>query len=367
MMKLTAISMAVAVGLVMAFGVYLLTVGLRNVAWGVASSHWPTAVGKVLGSSTKESRNVDEDTGDVSLTYSAETSIAYSVNGKEYSTKRIHFGQALGSGDVSEAELQRVRYPEGRELTICYNPSQPEIAAARPGLHGEAFWLPGAGLAFLIPAVIALLIFVPMFRGMSQVDSEGDTIRRSVEDSMAMMQRGIIPPDVAFKPPKDSSDTIMPVVVSLFAAVFCGLGILALSSGLQRFWQGNASQSWPAVEGKVLFSRVNASESRDSDHARTTSFSPQFVYEYVVDGAKHFNNRRRFGRIEGSSEDWAKDIAGRYEKGRTVLVHYYPADPDVAVLEPGNNSEGLWLPGVGLVALLFGLATLKWIVPVMGK
>jgi hypothetical protein len=48
-------------------------------------------------------------------------------------------------------------------------------------------------------------------------------------------------------------------------------------------------------------------------------------------------------------------------------VHYYPADPDVAVLEPGNNSEGLWLPGIGLVALLGGLATLIWIVPAMAK
>ena len=48
-------------------------------------------------------------------------------------------------------------------------------------------------------------------------------------------------------------------------------------------------------------------------------------------------------------------------------MYYFPADPDVAVLEPGNNSEGLWLPGIGLVALLFGLATLIWIVPAVAK
>ena len=109
---------------------------------------------------------------------------------------------------------------------------------------------------------------------------------------------------------------IAPVAAGLFAAVFCGLGILALSSGAQRLWHGTASEHWPSVEGKVLFSRVNASETEDSDHRRDTTFSPQFVYTYEVDGVKHFNNRRRFGRIEGSAEDWAEDIATHYKVGK---------------------------------------------------
>ena len=46
---------------------------------------------------------------------------------------------------------------------------------------------------------------------------------------------------------------------------------------------------------------------------------------------------------------------------------YFPADPLVAVLEPGNTSEGLWLPGVGLLALLFGLTTLIWIMPAVAR
>jgi hypothetical protein len=163
------------------------------------------------------------------------------------------------------------------------------------------------------------------------------------------------------------SDVIAPVVAGLLAAVFCGLGILALSSGAQRLWRGAASRHWPSAEGTVLFSRVNASETEDSDHRRSTTFSPQFVYTYELEGVKHFNNRRRFGRIEGAGEDWAEDIATRYKVGKGVRVYYFPADPDVAVLEPGNNSEGLWLPGIGLVALLFGLATLIWIVPAVAN
>jgi hypothetical protein len=329
MMKLTVIGGVIAIGLVVAFGLYLFVLGLSNVNRAVASSHWPRTAGKVVRSDTREQHDVDKKTRAVSVIYSADTVIQYEVAGKPYSTNLIHFGQTLGSGDASEAELQRLRYPLNGAVPVSYDPSRPWIAAARPGLHAEAFWLPGAGLAFLLPAAVALFVFLTVFRAA----------------------------------PRQSDDVIAPVVAGLLAAVFCGLGILALSSGAQRLWRGAASEHWPSVQGTVLFSRVNTSETQESDDRRSTTFSPQFVYTYEVDGVKHFNNRRRFGQVEGSGEDWAEDIAMRYRAGKAVRVYYFQADPDVAVLEPGNNSEGLWLPGIGLVALLFGLATLIWVVP----
>jgi Protein of unknown function (DUF3592) len=329
MMKLTVIGGVIAIGLVVVFGLYLFVLGLSNLNRAVASSHWPRTAGKVVRSDTREQHDVDKKTKAVSVIYSADTVIQYEVAGKPYSTNLIHFGQTLGSGDASEAELQRLRYPLNGAVPVSYDPSRPWIAAARPGLHAEAFWLPGAGLAFLLPAAVALFVFLTVFRSA----------------------------------PRQSDDVIAPVVAGLLAAVFCGLGILALSSGAQRLWRGAASEHWPSVQGTVLFSRVNTSETQDSDDRRSTTFSPQFVYTYEVDGVKHFNNRRRFGQVEGSGEDWAEDIAMRYRAGKAVRVYYFQADPDVEVLEPGNNSEGLWLPGIGLVALLFGLATLIWVVP----
>jgi hypothetical protein len=367
MMKLTVIGGVIAIGLVVAFGLYLFGLGLRNVSRAVASSHWPRTAGKVVRSDTRKQQDVDKRTRAVSVIYSADTVIQYEVAGKQYSTNLIHFGQTLGSGDASEAELQRLRYPVEGTVPVSYDPSRPWIAAARPGLHAEAFWLPGAGLAFLLPAAVALFVFLAVFRTVPQQQRNDDEFQKSVETAIQDGRRGTAPPDIPFRPPKDESDVIAPVVAGLLGAVFCGLGILALSSGAQRLWRGTASEHWPSVEGTVLFSRVNASETEDSDERRSTTFSPQFVYTYEVDGVKHFNNRRRFGQIEGSGEDWAEDIATRYRVGKGVRVYYFQADPDVAVLEPGNNSEGLWLPGVGLVALLFGLATLIWIVPAVAK
>ena len=105
MMKLTAIGVLIAVGLVVAFGLYLVGLGLRNVGRAVASSRWPRTAGKVVRSDTRELRDVDKKTGDVSVIYSAGTAIQYEVAGKRYSTNLIHFGQTVGSGDASEAEL----------------------------------------------------------------------------------------------------------------------------------------------------------------------------------------------------------------------------------------------------------------------
>src|ERR1035437_1992458 len=109
MMKLTVIGVAIAIGLVGAFGLYLLGLGLRNVGRAAASSRWPRTPGKVVRSDTKVQRDVDKRTRDVSVIYSADTVIQYEVAGKHYATNVIHFGQTLGSGDASEAELQSAR------------------------------------------------------------------------------------------------------------------------------------------------------------------------------------------------------------------------------------------------------------------
>ena len=369
MMKLTLVAGVAGIGLVVIFGLYLFGIGLRNVSRAMASSRWPRTAGKVVRSDTQEKVDVDRKTRAVSRIYSADTVIQYQVGGKQYSTNLIHIGQTLGSGDASEAELQHLRYPVDGEVSVSYDPGKPWIAAARPGLHAEAFWLPGAGLAFLLPAALAMFAFVSVFRDIPRQQQDADDFRKSVETAIENGRRGIAPPDMPFRPPKDPFDAIMPIAVGIFGGIFCGLGILALSSGAQRLWRGAASEHWPSVAGKVLYSRVNAAETRDrdDDSNSTLTFSPQFVYTYEVDGVKHFNNRRRFGRIEGSGENWAQDLAARYKVGSVVRVHYFQTDPDVAVLEPGNNSEGLWLPGVGLVAFLFGLAALIWIVPAVAK
>ena len=99
-----------------------------------------------------------------------------------------------------------------------------------------------------------MFVFLTLFRAAPPQRRDDDEFRKSVEAAIENGRRGIAPPDTPFRPPKDESSIIAPLAAGFFGAVFCGLGILALSTGAQRLWPGSASEHWPSVEGTVLFS-----------------------------------------------------------------------------------------------------------------
>ena len=359
MIKLTIAIGALAIGLVVLFGLYLVLKGARNVQLAVASVKWPTTSGTVLRSDTTRDVVHSTRTTSGSVTFSTKTVIRYAVNGHDYTTDVLHFGQTLGSGDKSVAALQALRYPAGKKVTVSYNPSNPAVAVMKPGLHAEAFWLPGAGLAFLLPAVLCLTIAPAIMRSFT---SDDRTFANAVDNAIEQAQRHA-GPVMPIAPPKDpGGDAVSLAVLVFFGAIAGGLGMLALTSGLQRIWHGYASQNWPTTSGTMIFAGEEVAE----DSADTTAYA-HFVYEYEVAGTKHFNNVRRWAQVEGGSTEEAAQVAARYVKGAQVRVSYFPTDPDVAVLEPGNSNASLLLPGIGVVLLLASLAIFIFAVPSVAK
>ncbi len=158
-------------------------------------------------------------------------------------------------------------------------------------------------------------------------------------------------PDLS--PPPRSPDKVMPVAAAAFGAVFCCLGVLAITAGLQRAWRGSASQSWPTVLGVVT--QTGTDEPNDSTDA---AYRARLIYKYDVKGTTHFNNLRSFAEVESGQH---------YKTGDHVKVSYFPSDPDVAVIEPGNSNASLILPGIGIVMVLMSLAVFYWVVPGVGK
>ena len=381
MNKLYVIMGILVISPVFLLGSFLLIKGLRNIQMSLASVHWPKAAGMVVSSLTTRTAPTQDTIGRRMgdhprlpdyATFGTNTKIGYAVEGREYTTNVLHFGQTLGSSDRSDAALLALRYPEGKEVPVSYNPSSPSVAVMNPGLHSEAFWLPGAGLAFLVP--VALLVFLwPTIFGAPRKDDQA--FENYVENSISAMQEAaktgqrVSLPDSPPPRPRGSDDKIMGVAAAVFAAVFCGLGFLALTAGMPRAWKGYACQNWPVAHGVVVWAiKGGGPNGRDQED---TSDEPghvaRFVYEYEVAGKKHYNNIRRFEEISGGAEEDMERIAHRYHKGAQVDVHYFSADPDVSSVEPGNTSSALLLPGLGLAALLFGLATFKWIVPAVTK
>jgi hypothetical protein len=229
----------------------------------------------------------------------------------------------------------------------------------KPGVHAEAFWLPGAGLAFLLPAVLCLMMGPSMIRSINSSDDQA--FAKSVQSAIEAGRRGEVPMDIP-PPSQSGGNAAMAMAAAFVGLVACGLGVLALTAGYQRYWRGSASEGWPITQGSV----IAASTDTPDDSSDTAAYA-RFVYEYEVAGAKHYNNLRRFAEIEGGSQDEADRIATRYRKGAAVKVSYYPADSDVSVLEPGNTTAALWLPGIGVVLILFSLAVFIWMVPALAK
>ena len=63
-------------------------------------------------------------------------------------------------------------------------------------------------------------------------------------------------------------------------------------------------------------------------------WSPVVEYSYRVQGRDYHGSRLAFGADVAGPRDFAEAIVARYPAGREVTVHFNPANPSFAVLEP---------------------------------
>jgi hypothetical protein len=328
-MKTIGIVAALSIFLVIGIGIFSL--GARNLRYAWASGSWPSVPGTVSESTVKETAVRHRDSSSSDTDYSARIVFGYQVNGIRYTTTTLHFGQTEGSSDSSEAALRRFRYPEGAKVIVYYDPNNPEHACIEKGFDSDVLWLPAAGLAFFLPGVMAIVLFL------------------SAEKKMPGFAFGII----------------------LFCSIFMLIGGVMLWGGGRSLWRARQSPNWPVVPGTIVYGHWDESTSSSNDDddevERSTSYGMHLVFRYEVNGVKYFSNIRRFGQLDASSEEWAGEIARRYPTGAAVRVAYHPQDPALAVLEPGISNEAWWLPGAGAAFFLFGLAACIWGVPALTR
>ena len=117
-------------------------------------------------------------------------------------------------------------------------------------------------------------------------------------------------------------------------------GVFMIVWGVYARQQAMRSRFWPTVPGVVT-------EWRHSDSRGRTS-TPSIRYRYRVQSQSYTGALISYDRF------WPdEDRVSTYPEGLQVDVHYDPADPAKAVLEPGPG------PGAGL-KLLIGLASLAF-------
>jgi len=309
-----------AAAMLLLLGVPLGWLGTKNIWRGVASSGWPVTEGVV-----RSAEIVAEGE-----TTSAEIVVAYRVGGVEYTTDTLHFGQTVGSGDSSEAQIRALRYAAGRRVWVRYAASDPSVGCTEPGFHADALWLPVAGLAFGLPGAVLLVVAMSWAK-------------------RSMLKWGLW----------------------LFALVFGGIGVAMLWVGLGRMWMAHASTGWPVAEAEIVYAQEDTSTTyQDSTRRRgpaSTSYATNLVFRYEVNGRTHYSNLRRIGQLAGASAEWAEEIAERYPKGKKMKVRYQGENPDVAVIEAGIGEEAYWLPGAGAAFFLFGLLVAKFGIPALTR
>lgn len=100
-------------------------------------------------------------------------------------------------------------------------------------------------------------------------------------------------------------------------------------------FRGIKSAHWPIAQGTVLGSQIASYQAKSH-----RVYYPKVFYDYRVAGSSYTNQQFAFGNFAGSLED-IQVITNEYSVGKLVPVHYFPGNPQVAILETGLHN-GLW-------------------------
>ncbi|MBK7896985.1 MAG: DUF3592 domain-containing protein [Candidatus Promineifilaceae bacterium] len=140
---------------------------------------------------------------------------------------------------------------------------------------------------------------------------------------------------------RKNSDSMGCGATVLFTIVFFAVGIGLSIWGWSVLQNARVSESWPTTDGEILSSSVRVDRDEDG-----TSYFGDVTFRYLVDDFSYTSDNVSFGQY-GGDRDHAEAIVARYPAGSGVTVHYDPADPETAVLEPGVTWSSYMLLAMG--------------------
>jgi len=255
----------------------------------------------------------------------AQVTYSFAVGGTTYRSKRVCL---MGEPDGTIAAILR-RYPQGRVVTVYYNPDDPNesiLERENPAKIREA-WLGIAALAALI------------LGGYFAITSGTEWLET-----------------VIAKPKRAPAMTLL-IVISLV--------VIMITRAITK--QTRAMKSWPTTVGKIIRSEVTTTlqhHSRPNRPGRSydvTMYHPRIVYAYEVGGLS----------FQGDDIGWstsanrpavAEKQVKRHPLNAQVRVFYNPDDPAEATLSPAAGKLPLILWFVA-GAIAFVAHALGWLIP----
>lgn len=296
--------------------VYAIWLGRRQAAGGRA---WASAPGEILVSGVDPAGS---HTSDDSADCVAAVRYRYAVAGRVYEGERIRFGGRTNTTRLI-AERTVARYPVGRSVTVLYDPRNPKNAV----LERKSGTQP------------VLYVFLAVFVAIAAV-----LVAHAIAGKVLYAANGV--PLFAFLLPAAT------ITVGLGGAVqFVALGRLR-----------SASRRWPTVNGRITRSEVveEMREVHDKDRLgirREPRYRPAVQFSYRVGGKDYSSDALQWGwSAIYTDREQPRSIVAKYPSGASVPVHYDPADPQNAVLEP-EQGGGTWAPLI-FAALFIGTGAL---------
>src|SRR5688572_23200049 len=153
---------------------------------------------------------------------------------------------------------------------------------------------------------------------------------------------------------------MLPVIVALVAVA--GGVVLFFAGAVFAFGAFGAvavardSRGWPTVTGRVVRSEIRSNRRANG----LPGYRTLVRYEYTVDGEEYEGREVASGHFPYRSARSATRRIQPYALGSTVVVRYFPAEPELAVLEPGISADVLYLPVVASTLLLVSLGLVAW-------
>lgn len=140
----------------------------RGIAAGRESKNWPTVPGRVVASEVeRETSRERVDRRDGVTRYRRKVSwipritYEYDVNGERFTGRNVYIFQMRYSQRRTAENVVR-RYPKDKEVSVHYNPENPDKAVLQPGVPGRS-----QGVLFLFVVLLAAVLFSIFSDGIS--------------------------------------------------------------------------------------------------------------------------------------------------------------------------------------------------------
>ncbi|HSH05695.1 MAG TPA: DUF3592 domain-containing protein [Anaerolineae bacterium] len=139
---------------------------LSYFGWGFvqeaqASATWPSTPGEITWSQV----SVDSDSD--GTTYGADIGFEYVVRDRLYTGDRVTVLE-VSSSSLSRAQNIVNQYPVGEQVTVYYNPDNPEASVLEAGTQPSSYFIFAIGLCFLcVPALAFPTILIRAVLGLA--------------------------------------------------------------------------------------------------------------------------------------------------------------------------------------------------------